>query len=252
MNTAEATTLIPRHLRTDLHLHSTFSDGRADVPTMVAAAQRAGFQIAISDHYSDPYGMIGDERLSRYLDTLEQYPIYRAVELDLGNELAMSTENRARLDYCVGSLHGVLGEDGKPLRPDRNSRESMRRYMDTAVAQIVRGFRTGIHSMIGHPTFLPELPHQGQEELWEPHYRRSVIEAALETGVALELSTRYPVPNPTLVREALDAGVRFAVASDGHGPEAVGAISRARQLIEQFNIPADRFFLPERVLDAQG
>lgn len=248
MATATETT-IPRHLRTDLHLHSTFSDGKGTVETMVETARQRGIQIALSDHYSDPYGMKGDEALARYLDALDQHPIYRAVELDLGMEQSMSPENRARLDYCVGSLHQVRDEEGRAFKPERASAESMRRYMELAVAQIVRGFRTGLHGMIGHPTFLPELPREGQDELWEPRYRAQIIEAALESGVALELSTRYRAPNETLVREAFAAGVRFAVASDGHYPEAIGAFDYARRMIAELQIPDERFFLPARRIE---
>lgn len=238
----------PRHLRTDLHLHSTLSDGQADVPTMVATAQRVGFEIGISDHYSTFFGMKGDETLARYLDVLEQFNIYHAIELDLGQEQAISPENQARLDYCVGSMHMVVDENGERVKPDRGSSSSMRRYMECAVAQFARGVRTGIHAMIGHPTFLPDLPRDGQDELWEPQYRARIIEAAVETGVGLELSTRYRAPNVDLVREALAAGARFAVASDGHRPDAIGAIDYPRRLIADLEIPADRFFLPERHL----
>ncbi len=241
----------PRYLRTDLHLHSTLSDGQADVPTMVATAQRIGFEIGISDHYSTYFGMKGAETLARYLDVLEQFNIYRAIELDLGQEQPISAENQTRLDYCVGSMHMVVDEAGERVRPDRNSPAAMRRYMECAVAQFQRGVHTGIHAMIGHPTFLPDLPREGQDELWEPEYRATIIEAAVETGVGLELSTRYRAPSVALVREALAAGARFAVASDGHRPDAIGAIDYPRRLIAELEIPADRFFLPERRLAAQ-
>ena len=110
------------------------------------------------------------------------------------------------------------------------------------------GVHTGLHAMIGHPTYLPEVPRQGQDDLWEPEYRAALIAAALETGVALELSTRYQAPNPIFVREALAAGVRFAVASDGHSPQALGVIDYPRRLIAELEIPPERFFLPERRL----
>ena len=42
----------PRYLRTDLHLHSTFSDGHSSVAQLVERATRIGFVFAISDHYS--------------------------------------------------------------------------------------------------------------------------------------------------------------------------------------------------------
>lgn len=238
----------PRHLRSDLHLHSTFSDGRADVQTMVAAAERIGFEIAISDHYSSYFGMKPDERFAQYVHTLERYPIYRAVELDLGFEQPIPPDLRERLDYCVGSMHLVVDEHGDRIYPDKGSSASLRRYMEAAVAMFVRGVHSGLHAMLGHPTFLPDLPREGQDDLWEPHFRAQAIEAVVETGVALELSTRYRAPNPTFVREALAAGARFAVASDGHYPDAIGAVDYARRMIAELEIPADRFFLPARRL----
>jgi DNA polymerase (family X) len=244
------TPVTPRHLRTDLHLHSRFSDGRGDVDTMVATARRIGFEIAISDHYSTYFGMQGDETLDRYLTALEQQPIYRAVELDLGQEQPISPENRARLDYCVGSMHMVVDENGDRIKPDIHSAASVRRYMECAVAQFARGLRSGFPAMIGHPTYLPDLPREGQDALWEPEYRKKIVEVAVETGIALEISTRYKAPMPEFVRELLAAGARFAVASDGHGPEAIGAIDYPRRLIAELEIPDDRFFLPERRLPA--
>ena len=239
---------VPRHLRTDLHLHTTFSDGRADVAATLAAAKRIGFDIGISDHYSTYFGMEGDQTLGRYLDALEQYPVYRAVEMDLGLEQPISPENRRRLDYCVGSMHLVVDEEGTRVYPDRRDQTSLDRYMSCVVAQFERGLRSGIHAMIGHPTFLPDLPREGQDELWTPRWRRRLVAVAAETGVALELSTRYTAPNETLVREAVDAGARFAVASDSHRLDAIGAVGYARRLAAELAIPEDRFFLPERRL----
>jgi histidinol phosphatase-like PHP family hydrolase len=145
-------------------------------------------------------------------------------------------------------MHMVVDEQGERLKPDRNSPESIRRYLECAVAQFERGVHSGIHSMLGHPTFLPDLPRDGQDELWTPDLRKRVIAAVVETGVAMELSTRYTAPNETLVREALAAGARFAVASDGHHPGAIGVIDYPRRLIAELGIPNDRFFLPARRL----
>jgi histidinol phosphatase-like PHP family hydrolase len=192
--------------------------------------------------------MKGDDTLARYLDALEQHPIYRAVELDLGQEQAITPENQARLDYTVGSMHMVVDENGERVRPDRGSAASLRRYVECAVRQFEHGVRTGGHGMLGHPTFLPDLPREGQDDLWTPDLRARVIAAVVETGVALELSTRYQAPHITLVREAFAAGARFAVASDGHHAGAIGAIDYPRRLIVELEIPNDRFFLPERRL----
>ena len=63
--------------------------------------------------------------------------------------------------------------------------------------------------MLGHPTYLPDLPREGQDELWTPELRRRIINVVVETGVAMEISTRYQAPHVTLVREACRRASRW-------------------------------------------
>ena len=242
----------PRHLRTDLHLHSTFSDGRSSVAQLVERAKGIGFVFAISDHYSSLMPMKDDAALGVYLDELEKYPVYRAVEVDLGEELPMSGENRARLDYLIGSVHNVVTETGERLPISRQGEPEggLDRYMDLYIAAVRRDVLAGTVQMIGHPTFLPGLRSRGlHDQLWTPERRRSFLEAVVQSGVALEISTRYNVPTPVLMREALEAGVRFAVGSDSHWLDRAADISLPLRYVEEFKIPEDRFFLPERVIE---
>jgi hypothetical protein len=51
------------------------------------------------------------------------------------------------------------------------------------------------------------------------------------------------------MREALEAGVRFAVGSDSHWLDRAADISLPLRYVEEFKIPEDRFFLPERVIE---
>ncbi len=241
----------PRFLRTDLHLHSTFSDGRASVPQLVERANSIGFVFAVSDHYSVSQQMNDDTKLAAYLDELEKYPVYRAVEMDLGQQLPVSPENAARLDYRIGSMHNVVTEAGERFTVSYNQepKEGYGRYMELYLAAFTRDVLAGTVQMIGHPTHLPEVPSGAQERLWTPERRRTYIEAAVASGVALEISTRYNVPSPVFMREALDAGVRFAVGSDSHWLDRTADIALPLRYVEEYKIPADRFFLPERVIE---
>jgi DNA polymerase (family X) len=242
----------PRYLRTDLHLHSTFSDGHCTVAQLVERANSIGFVFAISDHYSSLMPMKDDAALGVYLDELETYPVYRAVEVDLGEQLPMSGENRARLDYLIGSVHNVVTEEGErlPIARQGEPEGGLDRYMDLYIAAVRRDVVAGTVQMIGHPTFLPGLRSRGlHDELWTPERRRSFLEAVVQSGVALEISTRYNVPTPVLMREALEAGVRFAVGSDSHWLDRAADISLPLRYVEEFKIPEDRFFLPERVIE---
>lgn len=241
----------PRHLRTDLHLHSTFSDGRASVPQLVERATSIGFVFAVSDHYSVAMQMNDNARLSVYLDELEKYPVYRAVEVDLGEQLPISEANLARLDYRVGSMHNVVTETGERLHISRGGEPEggFDRYMELYIAAFRRDVLAGTCQMIGHPTFLPGIPGGHHDRLWTPERRRAFIETAVQAGVGLEISTRYNVPTLIFLREALEAGARFAVGSDSHWLDRAADISLPLRYIEEFKIPEDRFFLPERMIE---
>src|SRR5436190_18086460 len=180
----------PRYLRTDLHLHSTFSDGRSSVAQLVERANSIGFVFAISDHYSSLMPMKDDATLGVYLDELEKYPVYRAVEMDLGEQLPMSEDNRARLDYLIGSVHNVVTETGERLPISRQGEPEggLDRYMDLYIAAVRRDVLAGTVQMIGHPTFLPGIRSGLHDRLWTPERRRSFLEAIVQSGVALEIS----------------------------------------------------------------
>ena len=242
----------PRYLRTDLHLHSTFSDGHCTVAQLAERANSFGFVFAISDHYSSLMPMKDDAALGGYLDELEKYPVYRAVEVDLGELLPMSGVNRARLDYLIGSVHNVVTEEGERLPISRQGEPEggLACYMDLYIAAVRRDVLAGTVHLIGHPTFLPGLRSRGlHDQLWTPERRRSFLEAVVQSGVALEISTRYNVPTPVLMREALEAGARFAVGSDSHWLDRTADIALALRYVEEYKIPADRFFLPARVIE---
>ena len=241
----------PRYLRTDLHLHSTFSDGRPTVAQLVERAKGIGFVFAISDHYSTLMPMKDDAGLRDYLDTLEKYPVYRAVEVDLGEQLPMSEDNRARLDYLIGSVHNVVTETGErlPISHQGEPEGGLDRYMDLYIAAVRRDALAGTIQMIGHPTFLPGIRSGLHDQLWTPERRRGFVEAVAQSGVALEISTRYSVPTPVLMREALEAGARFAVGSDSHWLDRTADITLPLRYVEEFEIPADRFFMPARVIE---
>lgn len=241
----------PRFLRTDLHLHSTHSDGRATVHQLVQRAQSIGFVFAISDHYSMDMPMRDNARLSDYLDELAQYPVYRSVEVDLGQQLPITPENRSRLDYVIGSVHNVVTEDGERLPIPRGGEPEggFERYMHLYIELFRRDVLAGTVHMIGHPTFLPGISPGLHDRLWTPEHRRAYIDICVQSGVGLEISTRYNVPTPVFMREALDAGARFAVGSDSHWLDRTADITLPLRYVEEFRIPEERFFLPERIIE---
>jgi histidinol-phosphatase (PHP family) len=137
-------------------------------------------------------------------------------------------------DYVVGSVHFVHsaavdleGHEwehvwGRGDRPDK----VWERYFET----LAQAARSGLYDIMAHPDLVKvwggarPLPERDPCFYYEP-----AVEAMLEAGVAMEMSTaglRKPVgelyPAPALLEMAVDAGLPIALSSDAHTPEQVG------------------------------
>ena len=110
-------------IRGDLHMHTTWSDGKYSTEEMVEAARKRGYKyVAITDH-SKSLGVAGglsDEDLMKHTDecrTLDaKYSDIRVLagtEVDIRQDgtLDYSDELLAKLDFVVASLHSGFKQD---------------------------------------------------------------------------------------------------------------------------------------------
>jgi len=149
------------------------------------------------------------------------------------NRLATFLEQR-EWDFVIGSVHFVRdaavdleGPDwehvwGRGDRPDR----IWQRYFET----LAEAARSGLYDIMAHPDLVKVWGSARPQPERDPrHYYEPAVEAMLEAGVAMELSTaglRKPVgelyPGPALLAMAVDAGLPIALSSDAHVPGQVG------------------------------
>ncbi|HZS09982.1 MAG TPA: DNA polymerase/3'-5' exonuclease PolX [Blastocatellia bacterium] len=197
-------------LRGDLHMHTTYSDGRSTIEEMIEGAARLGHEyIALTDH--SPSSRIANGldlgRLEEKISELEAVRKKRGsrnprvllgAEVDIlpDGSLDYPDEILARLDVVVASLHSAF----------RQSRDRMTGRLLDAISNPY------VH-VIGHPT----TRLIGSRDPVEFDFER-VIEAAAEAGVALEVNgspSRLDLSD-TMARAAQEAGALLAIDSDAH------------------------------------
>ncbi|MBO2522203.1 MAG: DNA polymerase/3'-5' exonuclease PolX [Clostridia bacterium] len=200
--------LVPGDIRGDLHVHSTWSDGRSTLEEIAAAAKRLGYEyVAICDH-SRSLRIAGGlsaaglrcqkEAIARAMEAVPGVRLLRGVEVDIlpGGELDLDDEILAELDVVVASVHSGLRQD----------REQLTR-------RLVRAIEHPHVDIIGHPTGRI----LGQRAAYEVDIDR-VIEAAARHGKALEINAapdRLDLGD-VLAKRAAEAGVMLAVNTDAH------------------------------------
>lgn len=196
-------------IRADLHMHTTWSDGRLSVREMAWQARERGLQyIVITDH-SQSLGVangLSVERLwaqreeiqsvqAEFGDTLR---IYQGVEMEIRADGSLDYEDEvlAALDVVIASLHTALRQDRA-----------------TITARLLNAINNPHVDIIGHPRG-QLIPDREPADL----DMDAVFAAALATDTVLEINA-----NPHRLdldsahaRQALKLGIKLAVNTDAH------------------------------------
>jgi DNA polymerase (family 10) len=195
-------------IRGDLHVHTTWSDGKASVLEMALAARDLGYEyLAICDHTPNVRvvpGLDADdlrrqaEEIAAVNEEVAPFRVLRGTEVDIrrDGELDLPDDVLAELDWVQLSLHAGQREPRDELT--RKVTEAMRH-------PAVRALSHPKGRIINHrPPNALDLER--------------AFEVALETGVAIEtngLPDRLDLSGPE-IRLAIEAGVPIVVSTDAH------------------------------------
>jgi DNA polymerase (family X) len=200
-----------RHMRGDIHMHTTETDGRATLEEMATAARDLGYEyIAITDH-SKALSMangLDERRVVAFAQRVRELDaqalgirVFSGLECDIMKDGAMDIANDAlaELDLVIGSVHNHM---------------SMERTEMTD--RLLRALECPSLRILGHPTGRLLL----QREPFPFDFERIVDEAVVR-GVALEInaSPERMDLNAQMVRTAKSRGARFTISTDAHHPK---------------------------------
>jgi len=137
-------------------------------------------------------------------------------------------------DYVVGSVHFVRDDavdlEGPDWQHVWGRGERADKVWERYFATLAMAARSGLYDIMAHPDLVKVWGSARPAPERDPRfYYEPAIEAMLEGGVAMEMSTaglRKPVgelyPAPALLEMAVDAGIPIALSSDAHVPDQLG------------------------------
>jgi DNA polymerase (family 10) len=206
-------------IRGDLHMHTSYSDGRDSLRRMLEASRAVGYEyVAITDHseHAGAARTVTPAQLRRQRDEIARFRgdfsgmvILQGLEVDIlpDGRLDCPDAVLATLDIVLASLHDSAGDD-----------------RDGLTRRCLGAIRHPLVSVITHPSNQLVGRRVGYDLDYDAIYA-----AAAETGTVLEIDgapTHLDLSGER-AREAVRAGVTVAIDSDCH---------RARSLDRQMRM----------------
>ena len=193
----------------DLHMHSTWSDGKNTIREMVDACIARGHQYMVITDHSRSLGIANGLSIERLLAQAEEVrqlnaemgdviQILAGTEMDIkaDGEMDYPDEILAQMDFVIASLHSGLGQKRKQV-----------------TQRLLNAIQNPYVDMIGHPSARQFPNREAVDADWD-----AVLAAAKEQDTILEINAN-PLRldlKPELARLAKDMGVPLAINTDAH------------------------------------
>ncbi len=200
-------------LRGDLHMHTTETDGKEDIESMILAARRLGLEyIAITDHskalamangLDEPRALAHAARIREVASRIDGINVLAGIECDIlaDGSLDLSADCLAQLDIVVASVHSAIRQDEAEI-----------------TARLLRAIEHPWVDIIGHPTSRKLLRREASSINMD-----QIVRAAVSRGVALEINCQIARLDLSDVnaRFAREHGVKLVISSDAHSSAAL-------------------------------
>lgn len=235
---------LTRLLKTSYHNHTRWSDGSADVATMIKAAEAAGLsEVGFSDHlvlhpggWQYPWAM-RPANLEEYVQEVGRLREGAGLAVRLGIEADYFPETIETLaplldqypfDFRIGSVHFA---NGFPVDQDRRFWEALtedqrEERWQVYWKQVEAMARSGAFDIAAHLDLPKRFGFRSLEAI--PAAAEGALDALAETGMAIELNTSgwflppaEPYPSPSLLQAAQMRGIPIVVNADAHRPENI-------------------------------
>ncbi len=196
-------------IQADLHVHTTWSDGKLSVRQMAEAAIARGLKtLAITDH-SQSLGVAGGLTPE---DLVVQREEIERVQAELGDRihLLQGTEVEIRADGALDFPDEVLAQLDIVFA---SLHTGLRQPREKVTERLLNALRNPHVDAIGHPTgrLIPDREPADLD-------MESILSAAAEYGVALEINahpSRLDLDD-IYARRAIEMGIRLSINTDAH------------------------------------
>jgi histidinol phosphatase-like PHP family hydrolase len=212
-------------------------------------SKQTGVIFGIAEEFDDSDKRINDSLLLDRIALAKKNSFYIGIQVsqrDWPN--VYSKEVLDQLDYILADAlifpnkEGIIMQIWNGGQPIGEPQE----FMDLYVAHNLEVLSEPI-TIWANPTFLPIELSSRYDELWTDARMKRLIDEAVKNNIAIEINSRFKVPNERFIKMAKASGAHFTFGSNSHDKGA-GDIYWSINMAKKCRLKKGDFFTPRRQL----
>jgi hypothetical protein len=230
----------------DLHAHLK---GGLTLEQALALSRSTGMFLGIAANCGKGFPIETDAAAVEFVRSLEGQPVFVGMQAEGREWVSMfSRETRAKFDYVFTDSMTWTNPAGRRMRlwipAEVEIGESEEAFMDLLVSKTVEILETEPIDVYVNPTFLPEAIAARKDALWTEARMSRVIDAAVKSGVAIEIGARYRLPSEAFLRLAKARGAKFTFGTNNGGADDLGDWSYPLEMQKRLDLKWTDMFVP--------
>ncbi len=236
----------------DFHIHLR---GGMTVEKAIQRQNDTGFRSGVLKNIGKGWPIETDQQLREFLDSVRGRPVFVGLQVnDRDWYTKHSPELLARLDYVLGDtmIMPMPNDDSPPVKLWQtegytidDAEAWMRRYMRHNLRVLAEPI-----TILANPTYLPPTVKNRYDELWTDARMRTLIQAAIDNGVALEINARSGLPHDRFIRLAKKMGAKFTFGTNNFDDKPID-MSRCLEAIGRYGLTKDDMYVPAQKLSTR-
>jgi len=219
------------------------------VEQALALSRSSGMFLGLAVNCGKGFPIETDQGALAFFESMKGMPVFVGMQAEGREWVTMfSKQTRASFDYVFTDSMTWTNPAGRRMRlwipeeveigPDEQA------FMELLVSKTVGILETEPIDVYVNPTFLPAVIAAKYDALWTEERMGRVIDAAVKSGVAIEINARYKLPSERFLRLAKAKGAKFTFGTNNAGASDLGDWSYPLAMQKALDLKWQDMFVP--------
>jgi len=229
----------------DYHIHMK---GGVTLDDILDKSRRTGIFCSVAPNCGVGFPIDTNEKLEEFYLEYQNVPIFLAMQAE-GREWVTTFEKEsiAKYDYVFTDAMTFSDRKGNRMQiwiDEQVVIDDPQDFMELLVSTIEDVLDNEKIDIYVNATFLPTVIADDYTQLWTDARMERVANALARNNIALEISARYRIPGPELIKKAKAKGVKIAFGTNNSDHDYAN-LDYCLEMIDVCELGPDDFFRPK-------